>query len=75
MVPDKTQNPCEQWWGILWRQEDKVPSITGLMGDIFDTAGKIPDLNNFKTEILADAIEESRRYVKEDLNKPKEFSH
>ena len=65
MVPDKTQNPCEQWWCILWRQEDKVPSITGLMGDIFDTAGKIIDLNNCKTDILADAIEESRIYFED----------
>ena len=43
--------------------------------------GKIIDLNNFKTDILAGAIEESRldledtRYGKGDLRKPKEFSH
>ena len=43
--------------------------------------GKIIDLNNFKTDILADAIEDSRidfedtRNGKKDLSKPKEFSH
>ena len=43
--------------------------------------GKIFDLNNFKTDILADAIEESRldfedtRYGKGELIKPKEFPH
>ena len=39
------------------------------------------DLNNFKTDILYDAIEESHidfedtRYGKGDLINPKEFSH
>ena len=43
--------------------------------------GKIIDLDNFKTDILADSIEESHidfedtRYVKEDLSNPKELSH
>ena len=43
--------------------------------------GNIINLNNFKTDILADAIEESRidfedtRDGKGDLSKPKEFSH
>ena len=43
--------------------------------------GKIIDSNNFKTDIFADAIEESRiyfedtRYVKGDLRNPKELSH
>ena len=43
--------------------------------------GKITDLNNFKTDIIADTIEDSRidfedtRYRKGDLSKPKEFSH
>ena len=42
--------------------------------------GKIIDLNNFKTDILADAIEESwldfedTRDGKGELRKPKEFS-
>ena len=43
--------------------------------------GKIIDLNNFKTDILADVIEESRIYFEDtrdgkgELRKPKEFSH
>ena len=43
--------------------------------------GKIIDLNNFKTDIIADAIEESRidfedtKDGKGGLSKPKEFSH
>ena len=43
--------------------------------------GKITDINNFKTDILADDIEESRidfedtRDGKGELRKPKEFSH
>ena len=43
--------------------------------------GKIIDRNNFKTDILADAIEKSRldfedtRYEKGELSKPKYFSH
>ena len=43
--------------------------------------GKIIDLNNFKTDILANAIEyswldfEDTRYGKGDLSKPKYFSH
>ena len=43
--------------------------------------GKILDLNHFKTDILADSIEESRldfedtRNGKGGLIKPKEFSH
>ena len=43
--------------------------------------GKIIDINNFKTDILADSIEESRldfedtRNGKGGLIKPKEFSH
>ena len=43
--------------------------------------GKIIDINNFKTDILADVIEEPRldfedtRYGKGELSKPKEFSH
>ena len=43
--------------------------------------GKIIDLNHFKTDILADVIDESRldfedtRNVKGDLSKTKEFSH
>ena len=43
--------------------------------------GKIIDLNNFKYDILANAIEESRidfedtRDVKGEMSKPKEFSH
>ena len=43
--------------------------------------GKIIDLNNFKTDILDDSIEESQigfedtRYGKGGLRKPKEFSH
>ena len=43
--------------------------------------GKIIDLNNFKTDIIDDAIEEYRidfedtRYGKGDMSKPKEFSH
>ena len=47
------------------------------MGDRFDTQGKIIDLNNFETDILADAIEDSQiyfedtRYGKGDLSKPK----
>ena len=42
--------------------------------------GKIIDLSNFKTDILADAIEEYRLYFgdtrdgKGDMRKPKEFS-
>ena len=42
---------------------------------------KIIDLNNFDTEILVDAIEESRidfedtRYGKGELSKPKKFPH
>ena len=40
-MPAKSQYPCEPRWGILWRQEDKLPSSTGLAGDIFDTAGKL----------------------------------
>ena len=60
MVPTKIQDLCEPRWGILWRQEDKFPSRTCLVGDIFDTAGKIIDLNKFKTDILDDAIEESQ---------------
>ena len=41
--------------------------------------GKIIDINKFKTDILADAIEESQiyfgdtRYGKGELRKPKEF--
>ena len=43
--------------------------------------GKIINLNNFKTDILADAIEDSRidfkdsRYGKGEPSKPKEFSY
>ena len=43
--------------------------------------GKIINLNNFKTDIIADAIEESRidfedtRDIKGELRKTKEFSH
>ena len=43
--------------------------------------GKIIYLNNFKTDILADAIEESRLYFEDtrngkgEMSKPKEFSH
>ena len=43
--------------------------------------GEIIDINHFKTDILADAIEDSRidfedtRYGKEKLIKPNEFSH
>ena len=43
--------------------------------------GKIIDLNNFKTDIIADAIEEYRIYFEDtrdgngDLRKPKDFSH
>ena len=43
--------------------------------------GKIINLNHFKTDIIADAIEESRldfehtRDGKGELSKPKEFSH
>ena len=43
--------------------------------------GKIIDLNSFKTDILADAIEEYRfdfedtTYGKGDMRKPKDFSH
>ena len=43
--------------------------------------GKIIYLNHFKTDILADDIEESRldfedtRYGKGDMSKPKYFSH
>ena len=43
--------------------------------------GKIIDLNNYKTDILADAIEESRLYFEDTrdrkgwMNKSKEFSH
>ena len=43
--------------------------------------GKIIDLNNFKTDIIADTIEESRIYFEDtrdgtwELIKPKEFSH
>ena len=43
--------------------------------------GKVIDLNNFKTNILAGAIEESRLdfedtiYGKVELRKPKTFSH
>ena len=39
MVPDTSQDTYETQWGILWIQEDKVPSSTGLVGDIFDTFG------------------------------------
>ena len=51
------------------------------MGDIFDAAGKVIDINNFQTDILADVSEESRIvfyytiYVKGVLSKPNEFSH
>ena len=51
------------------------------MGDIFDAAGKNIDINNFKTDILADDIEEYQldfedtRYVKGGTINPKEFSH
>ena len=43
--------------------------------------GKIIDINNFRTDILSDTIEESRldfedtRYRKGELIKPKELSH
>ena len=43
--------------------------------------GRIIDINNFKTDIIADTFEESWldfediRYEKGDLSKPKEFSH
>ena len=43
--------------------------------------GKITDINNFKTDIISDAIEEQRlyfedkRYGKGDLRKTKELSH
>ena len=43
--------------------------------------GKIINLNNFKTDIIADAIEESRidfedtRGMKGDQRNPKDFSH
>ena len=43
--------------------------------------GKIIDLNNFKTGIISDAIDEFRidfeykRYGKGELSNPKEFSH
>ena len=43
--------------------------------------GNIININNFKTDIIADAIEESQidfedtRDVKGELIKPKEFSH
>ena len=39
VVPDKSQDICELWRGILWRHEDKFTSSTGLVGDRFDTAG------------------------------------
>ena len=51
------------------------------MGDRFDTQGKIIDLNNFKTDILADAIEDSRLYFEDTRDRkgemiiPKELSH
>ena len=47
----------------------------------FTFQDKIIDLNNFKTDILADVIEDSRldfedkRYGKGELSKPKELSH
>ena len=47
----------------------------------FTQRGKIIDLNNFKTDIIADAIEEyqldfeDKRHGKGELSKPKEFSH
>ena len=43
--------------------------------------GKIIDLNNFKTDIIADAIEdprldfEEKRYGKGEMSKPKYLSH
>ena len=80
MVQAKIQDPCEPRRGILRRQEDKLPSITDLVGDRFDTVGKIIDINNLKTDIIADAIEDSRidfeytRDGKGELRKTKEFS-
>ena len=81
MVPVKIQDPCDQRRGILWRQKYEVASRTGFVGDIFDAAGKNIDINNFKTDILADDIEEYQldfedtRYVKGELSNSKEFSH
>ena len=80
-MPAKNQDNCESRRGVLWTQEDKLPSSTGLVGDRFDTAGKIIGLNNFKTDILDDAIEDSQiyfedtRYGKGEMIKPKQFSH
>ena len=43
--------------------------------------GKITDLNNFKTDVIADTIEESRIYFEDtkdgkgELSKPKALSH
>ena len=39
VLPAKIQDPCEPRWGILWRQEDKFSSSTGLVDDRCNTAG------------------------------------
>ena len=61
----------------------KVKCLQALAWWVTDLTlqGKIIDLNNFKTDIIADEIEESRidfedtRVGKGELSKPKEFSH
>ena len=61
----------------------KIKCLEALAWWVIDLTlwGKIIDLNNFKTDILDNAIEESRldfedtRDGKGDLRKPKDFSH
>ena len=61
----------------------KINSLQELVWCVTDLTleGKIIDLNNFNTDILADYIEESwldfedTRYGKGDMSKPKDFSH
>ena len=35
IFPAKSQDTCNPRWDILWIQEDKVTSSTGLVGDRF----------------------------------------
>ena len=69
--------------GCGYVQDRKIKCLPALDWWVTDLTlrGKIIDQNNFKTDILADAIEDSRldfedtRNGKGGLSKPKESSH
>ena len=81
MVSDKSKIPDIRSGVSYGDRKINLSQAMALWLTDLTLRGKIVDLNNFKTDILSDAIEESQidfEYTingKRDLSKPKEFSH